>query len=581
MKSQQVLAQVFKSCDAADFNTVQQLLNLHNERFKPCVDYYTAWAYFCKCQDKVEEMAQYLEKILEIEPNHTPSILSLASVMSHKKDYDRTIELMGAIIEQKTVHQKVKPDYFRLYAYALFQTNQYERAIPFYQQYFELDNGIPSSWINAGICYDKLNQSDLAKKITMKGLKLYPEHHELWYSLGNILLNNAQPEQAKDAYQKSLDYGGDKNKAYNGIACAFIYLGNHHGAVEYFDKSLATSSNTQSKELTRWNRSHLLLANEQWDEGWQEYEYRWQLDSFKNWNIPWNIPKWHHGFSVKSKAQRQQIHVLVHGEQGIGDQILFARFADILAQQNNLHITMSVEPRLETLMRRSLKSHILQGGWQHEHLKQNEIGADAWLSMASLPLACGFKGDYNNPLPAYLHGDDSIGEILIKPARLQANNRPLIGVSWRSFARDPALALRNMDVLNLIALTKKTNAMLVNLQYGPAMEDWDILQKHIPEHLITLNHFDPRQSIDRIAALISKLDGVVTIANATCHIAGALGVPTALLTSTGPRWIWGTHHTNSCWYESVKIFRQKTLKDWGHPLTQAIEWLNHSILTKP
>ena len=65
-----------------------------------------------------------------------------------------------------------------------------------------------------------------------------------------------------------------------------------------------------------------------------------------------------------------------------------------------------------------------------------------------------------------------------------------------------------------------------------------------------------------VAALVANLDGVVTIDTAVAHLAGAIGKRTFVLLNYAPDWRWFSGRTDSPWYPTVKLFRQKKPLDW-------------------
>ena len=69
-----------------------------------------------------------------------------------------------------------------------------------------------------------------------------------------------------------------------------------------------------------------------------------------------------------------------------------------------------------------------------------------------------------------------------------------------------------------------------------------------------------------MAALIAACDVVISIDNATVHMAGALGIDTrVLLPLTAADERWGLNPSSSYWYDSVSLYRQEALGDWGEP----------------
>jgi hypothetical protein len=118
----------------------------------------------------------------------------------------------------------------------------------------------------------------------------------------------------------------------------------------------------------------------------------------------------------------------------------------------------------------------------------------------------------------------------------------------------------------------------VNLQYGAVGEELAALREESGVEVLSHAGIDNREDLEGLAGLIEGCDLVVSAGNATAHLSGALGqrtwvllppvsarLPTGVLVG-GWRWL---QSGDLCpWYESVKLFRQFTLGDWGDLLAQ-------------
>ena len=79
---------------------------------------------------------------------------------------------------------------------------------------------------------------------------------------------------------------------------------------------------------------------------------------------------------------------------------------------------------------------------------------------------------------------------------------------------------------------------------------------------------DNREDLDGLAALIEACDEVVSIGNATAHLAGALGKRTTVLLPEAPSWRWLAQGETTPWYGNVGLLRSgssaETLVDAVH-----------------
>jgi len=69
--------------------------------------------------------------------------------------------------------------------------------------------------------------------------------------------------------------------------------------------------------------------------------------------------------------------------------------------------------------------------------------------------------------------------------------------------------------------------------------------------------------LEGLAGLIETCDEVVSVGNATAHLAGALGQRTLVLLPYVAGWRW-LHEGDRCpWYDSVTLLRQTEPGDWS------------------
>ena len=70
------------------------------------------------------------------------------------------------------------------------------------------------------------------------------------------------------------------------------------------------------------------------------------------------------------------------------------------------------------------------------------------------------------------------------------------------------------------------------------------------------------------AAIINKMDLVVTADTAVAHISGAVGCQTRTLLPFIPDWRWFMGRDDTPWYSTMKLVRQPKLHDWETVISQ-------------
>ena len=158
----------------------------------------------------------------------------------------------------------------------------------------------------------------------------------------------------------------------------------------------------------------------------------------------------------------------------------------------------------------------------------------------------------------------------------QASGRPLIGLSWHSSAPELG-ALKSLGPDVAASIIKNTDAQYISLQYSPSAEDVAVLSSAGADRWIHDTSVDPLVDMELATAQVAAMDFVVTISNTTAHIAGGLGIPTALLIPrhTGRFWYWSRDQPMSLWYPSVQVYESDGAFDWTYALTQITERINH------
>ena len=66
----------------------------------------------------------------------------------------------------------------------------------------------------------------------------------------------------------------------------------------------------------------------------------------------------------------------------------------------------------------------------------------------------------------------------------------------------------------------------------------------------------------RLAATMANLDLVLTVDTFAAHLAGALGIPAWVMLQHAADWRWMTERSDSPWYPTLRLFRQRQPQDW-------------------
>jgi ADP-heptose:LPS heptosyltransferase len=176
-----------------------------------------------------------------------------------------------------------------------------------------------------------------------------------------------------------------------------------------------------------------------------------------------------------------------------------------------------------------------------------------------------FKQDQSYYLTAC---PDKTAELRNKYQKL-ANNKKLVGISWKSTGTDKRRALaKSIPLKTWIPILSRSNCYFINLQYGDVGSELSLFESETRLKIYWDQGIDPLTHLDDFAAQISALDLIISIDNSTIHMAGALGKKVWTLLPYAPDWRWLLGTEDTIWYPTMKLFRQNKIEDWQDTFQQ-------------
>lgn len=385
-----------------------------------------------------------------------------------------------------------------------------------------------------------------------------------WYS---AFIRNTAPE-----YQSYVDRAAARNDMsdYPGVIedlniaelmrqdDAMLYLKRGGAYWEMRDWDAAVADFAKALELAPdhpdaiWVNGLLDLQLGKFDTGWPRYEARWKSSRFKSNRLVTEKPQW-----TPSGSHR---HVLVWGEQGLGDQIFYASMIPYLKSRID-KVTMMIDPRLISIFSRSMPdvSFIPNTAEidDHDcHLPIASVGAQFIRSLKHIDRVAARR---------YLKPDPERVRELAEKVKTDHSKR-LIGLSWTSAAVKIG-PHKSMSLEDLEPILSIPGYQFIDLQYVKNPSE-------TPDPRVMNAPIDCCKDIEGLAALLTLCNSVVSVSSTTVHLAGALGVKVRLA-DANKLWYWGNKKDDySLWYPSVKIYPRKNIKA---PWTDVIDKIRQDM----
>ncbi len=420
------------------------------------------------------------------------------------------------------------------------------------------------------------NRFDEAIDLLRRAIVDSPEAATLWNTLGTVLVSRGDGATALTFFDEALRLRPGFGKAYHNRAFARLDLGDLAGALEDCDAALGVGDPSDAADLAtmRFTRATVLLAQGRLGEGWEAYEARLSPDLPSAVTFLVDRPRWTPGESLAGKR------LLVGGEQGLGDEVLFANvLPDVVAALGDESLlSLAVEYRLVPLFQRSFPRASVtrhrrspRDGrvyWTAPFV-EDAPALDLWTPMGSLlgtfrPTEASFPRT-----PSFLVPDPE--RVAYWRAQLASAPGRKVGLLWKSLSLEGERGRQFSPFEQWRPVLQTPGVTFVNLQYGDCEAEIAHAREAFGVEIWRPQGVDLKYDLDDVAALSAALDRVIGFSNATFNLAGACGAPVWLL--SGPA-AWTRLGSQAYpWYPRARCFAAPDHGDWGGMMDQVAEAL--------
>ncbi len=431
-------------------------------------------------------------------------------------------------------------------------------SIALVERAIALDPSDAQAWYNLGVFESEQGRLAPALDAYKRAVAMDPLNSQ---ALGNgceLLRRTEDFDTALEWADRQLALGFESWAAHLNRAVCLLHLRRFSEAEAAFDRARDAAPD---RPIVQWERFALMLFQRRFAEAWDAFEHRFACGHLNSvFHYPFVQPPWK-GEPLAGK------HILIHNEQGLGDQIMFASaLPEVIAAAAKT--TIVVLPELLPLFAaafptaRVLAARI--GAFAGDHPPPTWLpsldAVDYQAPMGSLmALLRRTEGSFADPRP-YMRPSDAARA---RWARFDAGSGLKVGVCWASnpalFHHDSARRGRRksmpLDTLAPLAdVSGVAFTSVLNWRADPMPPAFHGKLRDVSVRLT---------SLDETAALIERLDLVITVDTAVAHLAGALGKETWLLLHDFADCRWELEATRSYWYRDVRLYRQPTAGDWA------------------
>lgn len=483
---------------------------------------------------KPDQAAEVLRNALLIAPENSSAYFNLANAYLDAGNSGLALDAYRSVIDlvpdHITAHEMV--------AQLLREAGDTDGAL---QQFEQLDRLSPNTaeTLNAiAVLHAGRGRLDTAEEFLRRALALSPDNHEFAANLANILAKTFRTDEALTLYDGALHKTPDDPDLLCNIGNAVSHRGDHVGATTRYLRALEIDPDHIDAHAGLANN---FLADGRFADGWTHFLRRTSV-----------LPIAAQLDRTPLAADLTGTHIAVLADQGLGDQIFFARYLSELGSRG-AHVTYQTDPRLaDMLTRAEVADEITPDA--------SQAGGDRIVSVGDLPflLGCGDEGTLPPPF-----------EISALPGREEALRAqlsafgpgPWIGVTWRAGTPNMRQALLKEAPVALFAnALRDVPGSIVVIQRDAAEGEIDRFASALGRPVLDLSSVN--EDIENLLALSGLLNRYAGVSNTMTHLRAARQKNSDVIVPRPAEFRWMNAGDASPWFPGAKIYRQMPDGAW-------------------
>jgi tetratricopeptide (TPR) repeat protein len=396
-------------------------------------------------------------------------------------------------------------------------------------------------------------------------LEIEADSAVLWNTLGTVLNDQGRLNEALTFFEEALRLDPTFAKARYNRANARRPLGDVAGAIEDMEAALPGAENGYEVAMMNMARALMLMGEARIPEAFEAYEVRLDPNLPDAMHVAVDAPRWDP--KTEDIAGKR---VLVVGEQGIADELVFANCLNDLIEAvgPDGQVYLAVEARMAGLFQRGFPKAIV-GGHKAVRLEGRltryvpftedmDPKLDHWVPIASLmavyrPTLESFPGPGQIIVPDPDKVEYWKGELAKLPAGLK------VGLHWKSLVMTGArAAFFAAGFQRWEPILTTPGCVMVNLQCGDVSED--LAAAEAAGVFIWTPPINLKDDLEDVAALSVACDVVLGPGIAGTNIAAASGARTWMVAAPDDWHLMTTDHY--VFYPDVKIFVRGAVDGW-------------------
>jgi len=374
----------------------------------------------------------------------------------------------------------------------------------------------------AGNCALARGLDDRARAFFERSVARAPGFAAPLLNLGFVHRRNHRIAEARAALRRCLALAPADPAAWMNLTAAYVNEGEPEAGEAVAREALARCPQSHA---IRWNLALVLLEQGKWSEGWREYRVRFDAGVVAP---PLYGPRRVLPSRLVSLDQiRPGQTVVCRGEQGLGDEILFAgMLGELLVDVRHRGAVPIIDcnPRLRSVFSATFDAEFLGDGvLSADHARRSWMPPIDWIvPMGDLGALYRHDPRLFPDRRGYLTVPADAVAALRESLASRARGRPLVGLAWSGGSPYTHSVYRQIPLREWLPVLRQ-DACFVSLQYRDCDEE---LRSVAAEHgieLVSLPDVVRHADYLHTFQLVEALDLVITVPTSVVHVAGAIG----------------------------------------------------------
>ena len=424
--------------------------------------------------------------------------------------------------------------------YGQLQAKNFAAAVATFDAILAKNPKIPEAANGLGIALHQTGQVGAAIAAFSHATLLRPEDPDIWANFGATLRFAGHPEWGRACYERALKSNPDHPGALNGMAGSYVNEGLPAEGVKWGRRTVKSAPDMLTGHL---NLALCLMELGRWDEAWPHWRRR---------VIPGCVERDYPG----ARWQGEEVDwLIVHGEQGLGDEVMFLGCLPQLMGRARRGVILEVNPRLVPVVGASFPGVTVIG--KAEDFVRPGDGVIAVAALGDLPEFC--EGGIPPKVSGYFRTF----------ARPGYGDAVLLAMQGGTMGTHDYLRNPPVDAWRpVVEAIRRYGLRPVSIQYGPQ-------GKAMADALGVPHDADAANDLTEQADAIGSCCALVSVQQTALHLGGAVGARVFGLVSNKPAWRYGITG-DMPWYQTVDLYRQAPGEtDWRPVMERVADAMRH------